>query len=123
MHEFSVANQAVEKIMDTASFKKAKRILNIEILMGELSMLGKEQFLFWIKEMLSSKGEITRGIKIECKPVRAKIECGSCGYEGGLKVKDSDHFNPVFVCPSCNKSDIEVKEGRDCVLKRIQLEL
>lgn len=123
MHEFSVANQAVDKIMEVALNKGAKKVREVELLIGELNLLGKEQFIFWMKEILNSKGEIASDVKINLKPVEAKIRCRRCGYEGNLKPKDEDHHNPVFLCPSCNQADIEIKKGRECILKRIQLEV
>ncbi len=69
MHEFSAANQAVEEIIKNAQNKGAKRIREVEILVGELNLLGKEQLIFWMKQMLSSKGEIASDVKIDLKPV------------------------------------------------------
>ena len=71
MHEFSIASCAVDRIMATAQDKRAKRIREVEILVGELSLVGKEQFLFWMNEMLLSKGEITSNVKI----IRGKYIC------------------------------------------------
>ena len=70
MHEFSIASEAVDRIMQTAQERKAKRIREVEVLIGELSLLGKEQFAFWLSEMLKFRGEITRGVKIKLKSGR-----------------------------------------------------
>lgn len=123
MHEFSAANQAVDEIMEVALNKGAKKILGIELLIGELNLLGKEEFLFCMKQILSSKGEIASDVKIDLKPVKAVIRCRHCGYEGNLKSKDENHLHPIFLCPSCNQADIEIRQGRECVLNRIQLEV
>lgn len=122
MHEFSVANDAVDKIMKTALTRGAKRICEVEVLLGELSLLGEDQFLFWLKEMLRSKGEITQHVKIDLKHSLAVVKCNQCGYEGNLRPADEKHFHPVFRCPSCHQSDLEIKKGRECVLNRIQIE-
>ncbi len=75
MHEFSIVNQAVEKIMQDALDRGAKKIQKVEILLGELSPLGKEQFEFWMKQILDSKGEIARDTEIEVKTVKKTKDC------------------------------------------------
>ena len=123
MHEFTLANQTADTIIKAALDKGAKKILSVEILLGELNLAGEEQFIFWLNEILDSKGEIAKDVKIDLKPVQAKIKCRQCGYEGGLKPEDEDHHNPIFRCPSCNQVDIEIKKGIDCVLNRVELEI
>lgn len=123
MHEFSIASQAVDKIMEAALAKGAKRIRGVEVLIGEFSLIGKEQFTFWMNEMLRSKGEIASSIKIDVKTQEAVIKCNQCGYEGNLKVEGDDHLNPAFYCPFCKQGNIQIKKGRECVLNRIQIEM
>lgn len=122
MHEFSVATDAVDKIMKNALARGAKRIREVEVIIGELSLVGREQFLFWMKEMLNSKGEIASDVKIDSKLLKAVIKCRHCEYEGNLKAKDEEHLYPLFCCPSCNQTDVQIKQGRTCVLNRIQIE-
>jgi len=124
MHEFSMANQIVEKALNLAKEKKAKRIESIEISVGELSLLGEgEQLKFWLREILNKK-KIAKDAQIKINTVKAVVKCKKCGYEGNLKLDSKqDHSHPVFLCPNCEDSDIDIKEGRDCVIKRVQLEV
>jgi len=112
----------VNKIIRAVSGNKAKRICGVEILVGELSLLGSEQFAFWVKEMLKLEGEIASEVEIDLKPVEAIIKCKQCGYKGGLKPKEENHFSPGFFCPACNQGDIVIEQGRECVLNKIQIE-
>ncbi len=41
MHEFSLATQIVDRALEVAKEKKAKKIKSIEISVGELIYLGK----------------------------------------------------------------------------------
>ena len=123
MHEFSVANQAVDKIIKEALSKKAKSIKSVEMLVGELTLLGQEQLIFWMKEILHAKSEIADDIHIEIKPVSPVIYCSTCGYEGSLHANHQNHIYPQFFCPSCHHYNIEIKKGKECLLKRIQLEV
>ena len=122
MHEFSIANQAADKIIKVALDKGAKKIYSAEILIGELNFVGEEQFIFWIKERLNSMGEIASDVKIDLKPVAAVIKCKHCGYEGNIREKDKEHYHHMLPCPSCNQADIEIKKGRECILNRVELE-
>jgi len=123
MHELSIASQAVDKITETALDRGAKKINGVEFLIGELSLLGTEQLSFWINQMLNSRLDIAKDVKITFEAQKASVECKSCGYKGGLKPKgDEDHHNPLFSCPSCNQTDLKITSGRECLLKRIHLE-
>lgn len=75
MHDFTTASQAVDKIIKTALDKKAKKICSVELRVGELSMHGEEQLIFWIKEMLASRVDIAKDVKIEITPVKESREC------------------------------------------------
>lgn len=123
MHELWLASQVVDKIVGVAHDKKAKRVKRVELLLGELTMVGAQQFLFWIKELLGSSGQIAQSVEIELKPVKAVVECKNCGYRGGLKPIDENHLYPDFSCPCCDQPDIEVKKGRELILNKIQLEV
>ena len=124
MHEFSIANPIVKKVLDLAKEKKAKKIKSIEISIGELILLGAEkEFRFWIKEILN-KEEIAKDTQIKMNIVKAAVKCRKCGYEGCLELNhEHRHSHPLFLCPSCEDSDIDIKEGRDCVINRVQLEV
>ncbi len=123
MHEVTMANKIVDKIMETALNKRAKKVLAVEILIGELNLLGEEQLTFWLNELLRSKGKIAKDAKIDLKLVESIIKCRQCGYEGNLKAMNEDHHNPIFKCPSCNLADIEIKRGRECILNKVELEI
>ncbi|MFH1283382.1 MAG: hydrogenase/urease maturation nickel metallochaperone HypA [bacterium] len=123
MHEFSIASLAVDKIIETASFKKAKKIRAVEIAIGELSMLGEEQLTFWIKQMLDFKSKIAEDVNVGYLTVKAEIRCKKCGYEGNIKKGKQDHLYPVFKCPKCTMEDVEIIKGRECLLNKIQVEL
>ncbi len=124
MHEFSIVNPIVKKVLELAKEKKAKKIKSIEISVGEMILLGaKEEIRFWVKELLC-KEEVSKNARIKINTIKAKIKCRKCGYEGGLEINhEHSHSHPLFLCPKCEDSDIEIKEGRDCILKRIQVEI
>jgi len=53
-----------------------------------------------------------------------KVRCSKCGYEGALTVTEDPllHLNlPVFACPGCQKGSLEILEGRDCIVRSIEI--
>jgi len=67
MHEFTIAGQIVNKIVETAVERGAKKIRRVEILVGEHSLHGEDQLAFWLEEMLRSKGTIAADVKVDIK--------------------------------------------------------
>ncbi|MDD5454874.1 MAG: hydrogenase/urease maturation nickel metallochaperone HypA [Candidatus Ratteibacteria bacterium] len=124
MHEFSIANPIVKKVLSLAKEKNARKIKTVDISVGELILLGaEEEFRFWLKELLC-KEEISKNARIKLNIVKAKVKCRNCKYEGGLKIThEHNHSHPLFLCPSCKDSNIDIKEGRDCILKRVEVEI
>jgi hydrogenase nickel incorporation protein HypA/HybF len=124
MHEFSVAKPVVEKVLSLAREKKAKAVKSIKVSVGELILLGAgEEFKFWLKEMLG-KDTVSKNAQIKIDIVKAKVKCRKCGYEGGLEINhEHSHTHPVFLCPRCEDADLEIKQGRDCVIEKVELEV
>ena len=120
MHEFSISSEIVRTVLDTAEKNRGKRVLSIQLEIGELALLNVEQVTFWIQELF--KGSIAEGAKIKAKTIKARIRCEACGYEGGNTSGQKDLFQHLLPlsCPKCGSIQIKVEKGRDCILKRIQ---
>jgi hydrogenase nickel incorporation protein HypA/HybF len=123
VHEFATAQSIVKTITKVIKEKEIKKIYRIRLLIGELTLLSGEQLKFWIGEGL--KGTVGEGAEILVKTLPPKIRCQECGYEGGIKVKEdpSFHFSlPIFACPKCCGTKIEIIEGRDCLIESLEVE-
>lgn len=124
MHELSVAQEIAELVLSVASQKGAKSVLRIELEIGELSFLSTEQVEFWLKTCL--EGTIASEAEVILSTVKPVVRCDSCGYEGDIQVEDDPmlHFIlPVLSCPKCGSDRVEIVQGRDCVLKRVEVEV
>jgi hydrogenase nickel incorporation protein HypA/HybF len=120
MHEFSISSEIVRTVLDTAEKNHGKKVLSIQLEIGELTLLNLEQVTFWMDELF--KGSVAEGAKIKVRTIKARIRCKACGYEGQNSSDQKDlfqHFVPLS-CPQCGASQIEIKRGYECVLKRIQ---
>ena len=120
MHEFSISSEIVRTVLETAEKNHGKKVLSIQLEIGELTLLNVEQVAFWIKELF--KGSIAEGAKVKTKVIKTRIRCETCGYKGGNISDHGDLFRYLisFSCPKCGSAQIKVETGRECILKRIQ---
>jgi hydrogenase nickel incorporation protein HypA/HybF len=121
MHEFSISSEIVRTVLDTAEENHGKRVLSIQLEIGELALLNLEQVTFWIQELF--KGSVAEGAKIKVKLIKARINCEACGYKGKNSSGQKDLFQHLIPlsCPKCGSTQIKVEKGRECTLKRIQV--
>ena len=114
MHEMSIVASLVEVLEEKARQAGATRVTAVKLRVGEMSGV--------VPELLTSafevyrKGTIAAGAVLEIEVVPVRPRCRSCGgtswrEEGG------------FLCAACGSRDLEVVEGRDLVLERLEVEV
>ncbi len=121
-HEMTIAHGLAKAILKGAERERAVKVTGIEIEFGQLTFLNIQQVEFWLVELL--KESIAVDANINTREIPAKVHCSKCSYEGPLAVKDDPilHMNlPVFACPKCGKGALEILEGRDCIVKSIEI--
>jgi hydrogenase nickel incorporation protein HypA/HybF len=121
MHEFSISSEIVNSVLSTVAKNKGKKVLSVQLEVGELTHLNIEQVTFWIHELF--KGSIAEGAKVKVKTIKAQIYCKDCGYKGGIRSDQEDSFRHLIpqTCPQCNSFQIKVGKGRECILRKIQV--
>jgi hydrogenase nickel incorporation protein HypA/HybF len=120
MHEFSVSAEIVRSVLAHVEKEKGEKVLSVQLEIGELALLNVEQVTFWIHQLF--KGTVAEGAKVKVRTIKARIQCESCGYKGGISLDKKDpfrHFVP-YSCPKCGSFQIKVEKGRECTLRRIQ---
>jgi len=145
LHELGIAQNIVESAMDEAAKAGAKRVVSMEIDVGELMQLdipALESALAALMVDVRLKGAL-----VTVRSVPVKLSCNRCGREWGmeearqqlglvaenLRVQEPDslelplHFlpslYPVFLrCPDCGSADTEALEGGEIVVRRIVME-
>ncbi len=121
MHEFSIADEIVKNVLDTAKKNRGKKVVSVLLEVGELTHLNGEQLGFWIKELF--KDSVAEGAEVKIKTIKARIQCKDCGYKGGMRFDQEDSFRHLIPssCPRCSSFQIKIAKGRECILKRIQV--
>ncbi len=124
MHEFSVTSQMVQSVLDEAQKQKAKRVLEVHLVIGKLTYLGREQVKFAYKVLV--KGTLMERSKLFIEEKDAKVKCPNCGYEGEIGHKNDPKYHvtdtPIITlhCPKC-KFNVKIVGGRECLIKTIKL--
>ena len=90
MHEFSISDEIVKNVLGAVKENKAQKVLSIQLEIGELALLNVEQVTFWIREMF--KGSVAEGARVKVRTIKARIQCESCGYRGGMNLDQRDPF-------------------------------
>jgi len=122
MHEFSISSDIVRTVLDTVEKNTGKKVLSIQLEIGELTHLNGEQVSFWIKELF--KDSVAEDAEVKIKTIKARILCKACGYKGGIGSGQEDSFRHLVLqsCPRCNSFQFKIEKGRECILRRIQVE-
>lgn len=123
MHEFSIASLIVESLLDLAKKQGAKRVLEVQLQIGQLRALSAEQVKF-------SYGILTKGTKLQdsnllIQEVVANVHCLKCGYDSKFEsTKDGAyHFAlPSLTCPKCGEK-LTVTGGDECTISKVKMEL
>ncbi|MBE0481651.1 MAG: hydrogenase maturation nickel metallochaperone HypA [Dehalococcoidia bacterium] len=125
MHELSISQAIADLVLKEAKKQRATRIIRVEIEIGELSHLNPEQVDFCVK--LAFENTIAAEAALEIQVTKPEIECLKCGYEGPLKprAREKDPLRGLqmlaFECPECGSTELSVKRGRECTVKRIEV--
>jgi hydrogenase nickel incorporation protein HypA/HybF len=121
MHEFSISSEIVKTVLETIEKNNAKKVLSVQLEIGELTLLNVEQVTFWVHELF--KGSVAQGAEVKIKKTRARIHCETCGYKGGIRTDKKDIFRHLIpqTCPQCNSFQIKVARGGKCTLRKIQV--
>ena len=121
MHEFSMITQIVKNILLEAERYNAKKVAEVNLVIGKLTFLGIEQVRFSYN--LIVENTIMEGSKLCIEETRGVVKCPSCGYEGDIMYEDDPVYHlptPTLRCPKC-EGVVKVIGGRECTIKSIKV--
>ena len=121
MHEGSITTQIVESILQEAKRRTAKKISEVQLVIGELTFLNPDQVRFWYE--ILTKDTIMEDSKLTIEESKGIVKCRQCGYEGDFKYIDDPALHvstPTLNCPKCG-GIVEIVGGKDCLIKNIKM--
>ena len=121
MHEFSMATQIVENVLEEAKRHDAKKVAEVHIVIGKMTFLGVDQVRFSYGVLV--KDTILEDAKLFIEEKDGVIECPSCGYKGSVPIEDDPAYHipvPTLKCPKCGEA-AKIVEGKECTIKSIRI--
>jgi hydrogenase nickel incorporation protein HypA/HybF len=121
MHEFSISSQIVRAVLEEAEKRGSKKVLEVHLVIGKLTLLGIQQVRFSYDLLV--KGTVMEESKLFIRRKREKVRCDACDYEGSINVRNDPTYHisfPTLICPKCS-STVRIVEGRECLIKSIKL--
>ncbi len=115
MHELGVTQGLLSLVLEEAEKIKAKRILAIDIVIGELSSYVDDSVQFYFD--ILSQGTIAEGAKLIFHRRKGQALCLDCGYqfEAGLPLPEG--------CPKCGSPHLQVTGGREFYVESFEVDL
>ncbi|TXT56658.1 MAG: putative hydrogenase nickel incorporation protein HypA [Candidatus Thorarchaeota archaeon] len=125
MHEFSAACSIVDAALEGAKGHDIKRITSVNIDLGEFTFLIPEQLAFNFE--IASQNTILEGAELKISPVKGRLLCSECGYEGEVEpdpdVPEQIAMFAPMKCPKCGSSATEITGGKEFVITNIEAEV
>ena len=109
MHELSLSSAIVETVEKHAEGRQVK---HVTLTIGTLRQVVADSLAFYFE--LVSRGRLCEGATLEQNVVEARVRCIPCGVEWKLQ-------NPIFRCPDCGGSDVEVLSGTEFCVEFIEV--
>lgn len=114
MHELSVTQSILDIASRHAQKAGARRILAINLVIGELTGLVDESIQFYFDFM--SQDTLAQGARLNFEHVAARLRCSVCGGEYPPPV------SRVWACPHCDAWGGEIIAGREFSVASIEIE-
>jgi len=121
VHEGTITTALVKSVLKEADERKAKKVIEVDVDVGQLTFLNPEQVRFWFQ--ILTKDTILEGSRLVIEEREGVVRCSQCGYEGGFKYADDSAFHlrvPTLQCPQCDAL-VEIVDGKDCIVRRVRM--
>ena len=116
-----MTNQILESVLGEAKKHEAKKVTEVNLIIGKLTFLGIEQVRFAYR--ILTEDTIMKESKLIIKEKDGMIECPNCGYKGTLEFKDDLIYHvptPILKCPECGEA-AKIVEGKECTIESIKM--
>lgn len=113
MHEVSIAEQIKEVVIQKLKENNCKKVRSINLLIGEMTSIVPDALKFAF-DIVSKKTPMENAL-VHIKILKTKAKCRTCSWE--FIIRDY-----TFICPKCDSTDIEIRQGREMVIQTIEME-
>jgi len=123
MHEYSITVMIVESSLREAEKHKAKRVIEVHLIIGKFALISLEQVRFCY-DMLT-ENSILKGSVLHIEEKDGAVKCPECGYEDVVRYDDDPVYQiayPILQCSKCG-SKVDLVEGKECIVKSMKVEV
>jgi len=122
MHEFAFAYQIFKVAESTAIKYKAKKITQVYLEIGELTLIVPE--LLKKSFEMATKGSLAEGAELIISTTPGRIKCRDCKKEGGITLSEESYLTglQLFNCQQCGSNNTEVIDGKKANVKNIKIQ-
>ena len=122
MHEFSFAYNIFKVAEATALKYNAKKISEVYLEIGELTLIVPELLKQSFK--MATSGSIAEGAELVIEVIPGKIKCRECGKISTVTLSEDAQLTglQLFQCRHCESKNTEVIEGKKANVKNIKIQ-
>jgi len=113
MHEYPITQSIVRISSEEAEKHKAEKVVEIRIVVGELSGLVPECIQDYFD--ILSKGTPVEGASLKIQKISPKIHCEECNFE-------SDMMPRIYNCSKCGSSKVKIVGGKEFYIDSMEVE-
>ena len=110
MHELSLSSAVLDTVIRHAEGRKVNAV---DLTIGALRQVVPTSLEFYFE--IVARDTVCEGARLELTTIEARVRCNDCATEWTLG-------EPIFRCPSCEGSDVEVLSGTEFFVESIDVE-
>jgi hydrogenase nickel incorporation protein HypA/HybF len=122
MHEFAFAYDIFKVAEATALKYNAKRISEVYLEIGELTLIVPELLKQSFK--MATHGSIAEGAELKIEIIPGKIRCRDCNKISTVSLNEEAQLTglQLFQCKFCKSKNTEIIEGKKANVKNIKIQ-
>ncbi|TFG16720.1 MAG: hydrogenase maturation nickel metallochaperone HypA [Promethearchaeota archaeon] len=122
MHEFSFAYQIFKVAEATAIKYNAKKISEVYLEIGELTLIVPELLKQSFK--MATTGSIAEGAELKIEILPGKVRCRDCNQVSTVTINEEAQLTglQLFQCKHCKSKNTEIIEGKKANVKNIKIQ-
>lgn len=122
MHEFAFAHNIFKIAEETAKKYNAKRISEVYLEVGELTLIVPELLKQSFK--MATTGSIAEGAELRIEMTPGKIKCNECGKISTVSITKEAKLTglQLFQCKHCESKNTEIIEGKNANVVNIKIQ-